>query len=668
MKSLYFVLIFAAALTAQYEQIRIMDVPQGVENGTIELSATPQLSQDKVLRAFDNNGYTETIWSDTNQVTLLVQLKQSIPITKIRFFWWNQGTFSLEVAQSMQDLENRTSSWQTLADDRACRFFQWDSLVVDAVSATVMKLQVNADGNQVILGEWQTIEQHTITALQILPEPLKLLPKTDLQMQVNKVDESGNTYPVDLSVADMIWSSSDPSVATVSLDGVLHGERTGSGRVTVTWGDLSAGAPFEVLQDFRPQLAEPAKIKVAVVYQNPVIESAGGIKLHEKENWNNPRALVQDIMDFFAETTEGVVQFGEVETHDDDTLFTVMNGEFLTPEQVADYLDEPNWQSLKDAHQADELYFDYNAMLEYYDFCSKREAGLIDEVWVYAWAYAGMYESQLTGDNAFWWNAPPLKGNECHKLLSIMGLNYERGLPEGVHSFGHRMESAIRRVYGRWNIHAQNPNNWELFTRYDKETPGNAHVGNIHFPPNGVRDYDYGNRNTVKTYADNWLRYPYLFDIPHAVNCEEWGCTQLGYLRWWYAHIPRYKGVTDGVLNNWWHYFYDYEAAVKKAETWTAVESQFGFGQIIKAFELNQNYPNPFNSQTRIEYTLPQTQRVTLRIFNVLGENVATLVRGRQGAGHHQVVFNADNLPSGLYLYRLQTPLGCKTRKLLLIN
>ncbi|MBN1542837.1 T9SS type A sorting domain-containing protein [candidate division KSB1 bacterium] len=669
MKSVIFLLFFASICFAQYDQSKIMDVVQGVEDGNMVLTVEPETELTKVLRAFDGNPYTEAIWAGTGRVTITLQLAKVVPISQMRIFWWNSGNFTLEIAETVEELDQGSGTYTRIADQQPCTFFQWDDLAFDTVLTGALRLDVVATGNQVIIGEWEITEQHTITSLRILPDPLLLLPETSLQMEVEKIDESGNVYSSDQSVDDMVWSSSDPAVASVTLGGLLRGHVVGDAVVTVTWGALSTSSPVEVLEDFRPELAEPAQIKVAVVYQNPIIPSAGGIRLHQKENWYNPRALVQQIIDVFAEASQGVVQFQVVETLEDDTLFTVMNGKFVTPEEVAAYLDEPNWQSLKDAHNAGTLYFDYNAMLDYYDFCAKREAGLIDEVWVYAWAYAGMYESQLTGDNAFWWNSPPLRGNSCHKLLSIMGLNYERGLPEGVHSFGHRMESAIRHVYGRWDLDAENPNAWEIFTFIDKDKPELAHVGNIHFPPNGLSDYDYGNRRFVKSYADNWLRYPYLFNIARSFNCEEWGCTQLGYLRWWYAHIPRYAGVTDGVLNNWWHYFYDYEGAVEKAANWTAVEQD---GQKSAAFPgdygLQQNYPNPFNNQTAIEFSLPSPQPVRLIVYDIRGRERSRLVDGIKSAGRHKIAVDASGWTSGIYFYRLETSTIQIARKLLLIK
>ncbi len=86
------------------------------------------------------------------------------------------------------------------------------------------------------------------------------------------------------------------------------------------------------------------------------------------------------------------------------------------------------------------------------------------------------------------------------------------------------------------------------------------------------------------------------------------------------------------------------------------------------AFELMQNYPNPFNPSTVISYTLSERSNVTLSVYNELGQEVATLVRGTQDAGKHQVLFTGDGLASGVYFYRLQTGNDVAAKKLLILR
>ncbi|MDI6804921.1 MAG: T9SS type A sorting domain-containing protein [Bacteroidota bacterium] len=85
-------------------------------------------------------------------------------------------------------------------------------------------------------------------------------------------------------------------------------------------------------------------------------------------------------------------------------------------------------------------------------------------------------------------------------------------------------------------------------------------------------------------------------------------------------------------------------------------------------FMLHQNYPNPFNPSTTIWYELPRASFVTFKVYNVLGQEVATLVNERREAGKHTVEFNAGGLPSGVYFYRLQAGSFTQTKKLLLLR
>jgi hypothetical protein len=85
-------------------------------------------------------------------------------------------------------------------------------------------------------------------------------------------------------------------------------------------------------------------------------------------------------------------------------------------------------------------------------------------------------------------------------------------------------------------------------------------------------------------------------------------------------------------------------------------------------FSLAQNYPNPFNPSTMIRFALPDRQAVTLRVYNLLGEEVATIVNETLGAGEHVVEFNATGLATGMYLYKLQAGSMTQTKRMLLVR
>lgn len=86
------------------------------------------------------------------------------------------------------------------------------------------------------------------------------------------------------------------------------------------------------------------------------------------------------------------------------------------------------------------------------------------------------------------------------------------------------------------------------------------------------------------------------------------------------------------------------------------------------AFSLGQNYPNPFNPMTNIPFSLPESGRVTINIYSILGQRVATVVDDNLTAGHHKAVFRADNLANGIYFYRIEANGFVKTKSMMLLK
>ncbi|MHB9041582.1 MAG: T9SS type A sorting domain-containing protein, partial [Melioribacteraceae bacterium] len=123
-----------------------------------------------------------------------------------------------------------------------------------------------------------------------------------------------------------------------------------------------------------------------------------------------------------------------------------------------------------------------------------------------------------------------------------------------------------------------------------------------------------------------------------------------------YAFGYKIKFVFAAVNNKIYKY-YD--------QTTTNIKSE---DEIAYEFQLSQNYPNPFNPTTTISFLIPRTEFVSLKVYDLLGREVATLVNEEKLPGHYEVEFNGMNLPSGVYFYRLQAGNFSQTKKLLLLK
>ena len=91
-------------------------------------------------------------------------------------------------------------------------------------------------------------------------------------------------------------------------------------------------------------------------------------------------------------------------------------------------------------------------------------------------------------------------------------------------------------------------------------------------------------------------------------------------------------------------------------------------GTLPAEFSLSESYPNPFNPSAIIEYALPQASQVVLKVYDVLGNEIRTLVNDKQSAGYHRVQIDGKNLPGGVYLYRIQAANFSQARKFTLVK
>ncbi|MBI4058889.1 Ig-like domain-containing protein [Candidatus Microgenomates bacterium] len=303
--------------------------------------------------------------------------------------------------------------------------------------------------------------------------------------------------------------------------------------------------------------AASASPKVLLLIYNPVLENQGGSKLTAYKGWNEPSSLSQTLVGDFAAASAGKLSYTIAQTVELDG-YPIKNDGFQ-------YTDETYLSCVSsggsNCHSPDGA--DYVKMLEAADACGKRNRGEIDEVWFWGGPWFGFWESNLAGPGGFWYNSNPTSGTTCEKLLPVMGFNYERGEAEALESYGHRLESTMRYVYGSWE--AKETHAWNRFSLLDVDVPGRGGCGNAHLAVNAGSNtgYETTNSRTVPSSCEDFTDYPNLTGTFNDVTCNTWGCNPAGYLKWWYSHMPRADGTgPDNRLNNWWAYLADPQSAI----------------------------------------------------------------------------------------------------------
>jgi hypothetical protein len=297
--------------------------------------------------------------------------------------------------------------------------------------------------------------------------------------------------------------------------------------------------------------AEPdtLALRVSLLVFDPLADDSA-LTVREAIGWGDPLALTSDFIASLREASHGLVSVTVVDT--------VVSTEFPPKTDgfrysCGEYL--AHWRAREGWHRPD--LSDYRWIIREFGLARKIDDGVADEIWMWGGPYFGFWESTMAGPRAYFCNSDPVEGVESTKPFVIMGYSYERGVGEMLENLGHRTESILTHVYGGWapeSTHA-----WNRFTLYDKVLPGKAACGNVHFAPNSETDYDWGNPRQVWSTCDDWLSYPELTGARRLVDCAEWGNGDIRlHHEWWFRHLPHVAGRTNGMLNNWWAYVFEF--------------------------------------------------------------------------------------------------------------
>jgi subtilisin-like proprotein convertase family protein len=315
--------------------------------------------------------------------------------------------------------------------------------------------------------------------------------------------------------------------------------------LTVTNGLPPAGPP-------PPPGVDPDRLRPRVLLFafDPVMPNKDGRPMHSAYGWTDPVQLTTNALNDLRRSSHGrVVPILETQVHD---AWLIQSDGFQ--------YDAASFDADWSRHQMHDSGYDYRRFLADWNLVPRILRGEVDEIWLYSGPFGGLWESTMAGDGGYWCNSGPVQGVPSRRLFVIMGLNFERGVGEAIHSWGHRSESVMVHTYGEWL--PNRGNTWSHFALLDKDAPGLGGVGNVHFPVNGASDYDYANARFVLSDADDWLNYPAFKGQSRSINFREWSPNgtdpQRDYLNWWYAHMPHAPGrAPDGYLANWWRYLWD---------------------------------------------------------------------------------------------------------------
>jgi len=315
---------------------------------------------------------------------------------------------------------------------------------------------------------------------------------------------------------------------------------------------------------------EPTNIvtaRVLLIVYDPIMDPDSGQKLSQVMNWKRVEELVSGFIADIEQTSGGLARYQIVQRIDVNEFPALADGYRYDPATYAAVLNKT-----AAAHKPETV--DYQAILTGFSILPRVSNREIDEVWVFAFPYAGFYESTMGGEGAFWCNAPPLTGAAGgNRKFVLMGFSYERGVGEMLESFGHRAESLLARAFDcqdfvAWaynlnrapavvaSISSLNP--FQRYLCFDQIAPGQAAIGTIHYAPNSERDYDWNNPRQVPSSCYGWDNFPAFENDIRQVNAEEWGSGDIrAHHTWWLKHLPKVAGRTSGILNNWWQYVMD---------------------------------------------------------------------------------------------------------------
>lgn len=428
-----------------------IDLNAEIASGAVTIHHSP-LDIGSIADALDGNAGTLARSASVNPLIITLTFDRDRAFTRFRTrFLAGSNRWTIETADTGADLESRSGSYALVVPGRTGEEATWSDISLpNPRTARVLRFSLTRlTGDDYVhltdLELFETGETIVLNADRTPPElSWNVRPGSFYAVQVSHDLVRWTDFQFVEAAGDTARLNADPDPL---VDSTFFRVRTADA-------------------DERESIVK----KALILNYDPILESEGNRRVSEHFGWNDPHHLMAEYFADLNQASGGYVKWEIVGFEDLDEWPAKTDG--------FRYTDESYLQAWRDNsfHQPDSL--DYVHVVADNDLDRRVREGKIDEVILWGFPYAGFYESRMVGATAYWCNAPPLLRNGT-PLYIMMGLNYERGVAEALHSFGHRAESILTHVYGSWSRDARVNHLWDQFSRHDLVAPNAAACGNV---------------------------------------------------------------------------------------------------------------------------------------------------------------------------------------------
>jgi len=373
----------------------------------------------------------------------------------------------------------------------------------------------------------------------------------------------------------------------------------------------------------QPISSNPKILNVLVIEQDPYLKTKNNTRASDYlfgAGDQRAKRVVSELVDDINYSSHGnvIVNIVKKEHLDEFATFnckgTLANGKDPSRLDEATWLEvmkNGQWMNhwfqwdplIKDIERCMAYSYSYEYLIDKFNLINRKNNGEFDEIWHVNIDPSHTYESVMVGSTAYWINGRPITHDINGKPIILTSnfkiMNLALARPDvNYECFGHAAETILNKVFSpRYDsyhpydeivnkdkvdidnlMNYLNP--WERFTLTDFSKPGYASVGNVHFAPNSIRDYDWENKTIVESSWIDWLDYPNLTGKTKASNSADWvpfvnaqfsGARQ--HHRWWFSLMPHCEGRTkEGYSNNWWDYLFNGDYVTRITNNYSKTE------------------------------------------------------------------------------------------------